>query len=94
MEILFQQDGTKGSFYIDGDGNEPLAELTFSMAGTDKMILDHTGVTDALRGKNAGAAMVAKAVEYARANNIRIIPLCPFARAQFDKHPEYNDTRS
>lgn len=94
MEILFQQDSTKGSFYIGGDGNEPLAELTFSMAGTDKMILDHTGVTDALRGKNAGAVMVAKAVEYARANNIRIIPLCPFARAQFDKHPEYNDIRS
>ncbi|MDF2385357.1 N-acetyltransferase [Nostoc ellipsosporum NOK] len=94
MEILLQQDGSKGSFYIKGDKEERLAELTFSMAGTDKMILDHTGVDDVLRGKNAGAMMVAKAVEYARANNIRIIPLCPFARAQFDKHPEYNDIRS
>lgn len=94
MNILFEQDGAKGSFYIAGEGNERLAELTFSMAGADKMILDHTGVTDALRGQNAGALMVQKAVEHARSTGIRIIPLCPFARAQFDKHPEYNDIRS
>jgi hypothetical protein len=35
--------------------------------------------------------MVAQAVTYARENNIKIIPLCPFAKKVFDKTPEFRD---
>ena len=35
--------------------------------------------------------MVAKAVEYARENKVKIIPLCPFAKSVFDKVPEFRD---
>jgi predicted GNAT family acetyltransferase len=35
--------------------------------------------------------MVAKAVDYARENGIKIIPLCPFAKRVFDKEPGYGD---
>ena len=55
------------------------------------MIIEHAGVSDALRGKNVGYQLVRTAVEYARANNIKIIPLCPFARSVFDKKPEFAD---
>ena len=43
-----------------------------------KMIIEHTEVSDELRGQNVGYQLVHTAVEYARANNIKIIPLCPF----------------
>jgi hypothetical protein len=39
----------------------------------------------------AGAKLVAAAVEWARAANRKVIPLCPFAKSVFDKTPEYKD---
>jgi predicted GNAT family acetyltransferase len=48
-------------------------------------------VDDVLRGKSAGKQLVAKAVEFARARGIKIVPLCPFAKSVFDKVPEYRD---
>ena len=84
MLINHKQSGNKGSFYVEA--NETiLAEMTYSMTGTDLMIIDHTEVSDELRGKNVGFQLVHTAVAYARVNLIRIIPLCPFAKSVFDK---------
>ena len=41
--------------------------------------------------KNAGYQLVSAAVEYARENAIRIIPLCPFANSVFKKKSELGD---
>ncbi|MBA4056079.1 MAG: GNAT family N-acetyltransferase [Marivirga sp.] len=90
MEIKFQQSGSKGSFYIEGD-NIRQAEMTFSRAGDRLMIIDHTEVSDALRGKGAGKQLVEAAVKYARTHSIKIIPLCPFAKSVFGSTPEFND---
>jgi len=84
MLIQQKQDGSKGSFYVEEEG-KLLAEMTFSMTGTDLMIIDHTEVSDKLRGKNVGYQLVHSAVEYARANHIKILPLCPFANSVFKK---------
>lgn len=84
MQIQQKQDGSKGAFYVEEGGNT-LAEMTYSMTGTELMIIDHTEVSDELKGKNVGYQLVHTAVEYARANNIKILPLCPFAKSVFDK---------
>jgi uncharacterized protein len=84
MLIQQKQDGSKGSFYIEENGTT-LAEMTYSMTGSDLMIIDHTEVSDALRGKNVGYQLVNSAVEYARTNHVKILPLCPFAKSVFDK---------
>jgi hypothetical protein len=55
------------------------------------VILDHTQVDDALRGTGTGAKLVAAAVEWARAGDRKLLPLCPFARSVFDKTPAYRD---
>ncbi len=65
--------------------------MTFVFAGNDKIIIDHTEVNEGNNGKGFGKKMVAKAVEYAREKNIKIIPLCPFAKKVFDKTPEIRD---
>ena len=36
-------------------------------------------------------AMVQQAVEDARREGFKIIPLCPFAKATLQKHPEWQD---
>lgn len=90
MDIKQIDYGSKGAFVINV-GSERLAEMTYSKAGEKIIIIDHTDVSDKLRGQGAGKQLVLKAVEYARMNHIKIIPLCPFARSVFDKSPELSD---
>ncbi len=89
-EVKLEIDDKKGYFHIDVDGKQE-GKMTFVFAGEDKIIIDHTEVNPGNEGKGFGKKMVTKAVEYARGNNIKIIPLCPFAKSVFDKVPEFRD---
>lgn len=88
--INLEEQGSKGRYVVKGaDGTE--AEMTFSKVGESQIIIDHTGVPDVFRGQGVGAMLVARAVEDARAAGKKIIPLCPFAAAQFRRHAEWAD---
>jgi predicted GNAT family acetyltransferase len=87
--IEHEQSGHRGAFFVEEDGKR-LAQLTYTIVGT-KAILDHTEVDDVLRGTGTGRKLVAAAVEWARENNMRLLPLCPFARSVFDKTPDFAD---
>jgi predicted GNAT family acetyltransferase len=89
MNIQLEESSTKGSFFVL-ENNSRLAEMTFSKS-VGRIIIDHTEVSDVLRGKNVGKQLVAAAVAYARKNNIKIIPLCPFAKSIFNKVVEFQD---
>jgi len=93
MNIEQTEHESKGAFIIQ-DNNQCLAEMTYSRAGDTLMIIDHTEVSDALRGKGAGKQLVSAAVNYARENNIKILPLCPFAKSVFDRTTEFSDVLS
>ena len=85
-----REDGaTKGRYLLVIDGTE--AEMTYSRAGDSLLIIDHTEVPDALRGRKVGERLVRQAVEDARRDQVTLLPLCPFAKAQFDRHPEWHD---
>jgi predicted GNAT family acetyltransferase len=89
-EIRHEPAGHKGAFVWRRDG-EKLAEMTYSVAGT-RVIIDHTDVDERLRGAGAGKKLVAAAVEWARKEkDVRLMPLCPFARSVFEKTPDYSD---
>lgn len=80
----------KGYFYVKA-ADQIVAKMTFIFAGPHKIIIDHTEVNPEYNGKNFGKKMVEKAVAFAREKNLKIIPLCPFAKKVFDKTPEYSD---
>jgi len=90
MSITQIDHGSKGAFVIK-ENNERLAEMTFSKAGEKLIIIDHTEVSDVLRGKGAGKQLVGAAVEFARKQGLKILPLCPFAQAIFEKTPAFKD---
>ncbi|MCB1480200.1 MAG: N-acetyltransferase [Rhodobiaceae bacterium] len=90
IEIIREDNETKGR-YIARIPGKPDAEMTFSKAGTSRIIIDHTGVPDALRGMGVGKALVERAVMDARAAGIKILPLCPFAKATIERTPEWQD---
>ncbi|MBO6903011.1 MAG: N-acetyltransferase [Rhizobiaceae bacterium] len=90
IAISLEETGTKGRYlHRAEDGTE--AEMTFSKAGEHLLIIDHTEVPDAFRGQGIGVRLVARAVEDARSSGKKITPLCPFAAAQFRRHPEWAD---
>jgi uncharacterized protein len=90
MDIQHQIGESKGAFFVEKEGNRA-AEMTYSKAGDQLLIIDHTEVSDTLRGTGAGKQMVMAAVSFARENHKKILPLCPFAKSVFDKTPEIRD---
>jgi uncharacterized protein len=89
MDIESREDGAHGRYTATVDGHE--AEMSYSRTSPKLVIIDHTGVPDALRGRGVGQALALHAVEQARAGGWKIMPLCPFFRAQAMRHPEWND---
>lgn len=93
MEIQQINDTKKGYFEAIQDGKEA-GKMTYTWAGDSKFIIDHTEVSPDFNGKGVGKKLVMAAVEYARINNVKIIPLCPFAKSVFDKVEEIRDVLS
>ncbi len=89
IEITLEESDAKGRYSAIVDGHA--AEMTYSRAGDTLIIIDHTEVPDALRGRGVGQALVQRGVEDARAKGLKIVPLCPFAKAQINRHPEWQD---
>lgn len=75
------------SHYMEDDAGI-VAEMTFSVAGDAALIVDSTYVRDDSQGQGLGMALLDSVVAQARAEHRRVVPLCPFVKAQFDKHPE------
>ncbi|MEO5683783.1 MAG: GNAT family N-acetyltransferase [Chitinophagaceae bacterium] len=90
MIIQHKMTDGKGIFYVDQDG-AIVAELVYSEAPENKMIIEHTEVDDSLSGKGIGLQLVKTAIEYARGHQLKIEPLCSFARSIFKKKPEFGD---
>jgi predicted GNAT family acetyltransferase len=89
MEIQRDEHGRKGAFFIDEDG-EWIAELTY-FKNNGIMTIDHTEIDEKLRGEGIGQDMVKAAVDYARANGLKIKALCPYAKKVIDRTPEFQD---
>ncbi|MEM9392127.1 MAG: GNAT family N-acetyltransferase [Bacteroidota bacterium] len=93
MEIRHERNGQKGSFQAIQDHIQ-VGEMTYVFAGDTRFIIDHTEVDGTFSGKGVGLKMVQTAIEYARENKLKILPLCPFAKSVFDKQPELGDVLS
>lgn len=91
VEITHSEDGAKGRYEARIEGRDGVAELTYSRLSDDRIIADHTGVDDSLRGLGVGQALVERLVSDARAEGFRIVPQCSFVKAQLRRHPDWSD---
>lgn len=92
MDIKRDEHGKNGAFFVEENG-EWTAEMTYSRS--DKMItIDHTEVDRKYRGQGVGERLVAEAVRYARANELKVDATCVFAQKVLDETPEYSDVRA
>lgn len=88
--IHHQEEDTKGTFYVEKLGKH-IAEMTYSRTNATMIIIDHTDVDESLRGEGVGRQLLDALVAWARASGTKVLPLCPFARAQFGKDPSIRD---
>ncbi|PHQ30327.1 MAG: GNAT family N-acetyltransferase [Leeuwenhoekiella sp.] len=90
--VEHEQNERKGRFVIYEDAVFA-GEMTYTWAGTGKFIIDHTGIEEGFNGKGFGKKLLEQAVAFAREQEVKILPLCPFAKAQFDKDKNLADVR-
>lgn len=89
--ITREMGATKGRFSARLDGIADEAELTFSRVNPTLVIADHTFAPDSMRGMGVARALVERLVADARSEGFRIIPLCPYVKAQYARNPDWSD---
>ena len=90
MEIQHRQQGRGGAFFALEDGVE-VGEMTYGLEPGGPMDVDHTWVDPRMRGKGVARQLVDAGVAHARANGLRIRPLCSYVVAVFREDPSLAD---
>jgi predicted GNAT family acetyltransferase len=93
LPIAHHEADAKGSFLIEKDGRR-VAEMTYSRTNATMVIVDHTEVDESLKGQGVGRQLLDSLVQWARSTGTKVLPLCPYAKAQFDKDPSIRDVLS
>lgn len=78
-------------FYVGDNVKSRLAEITYIQSSKSIIVIDHTHVSDELRGQGIAGKLLEQVVLYARENNKKIKPLCVFAKQKMEDTPEYHD---
>lgn len=88
MPMQINHDPASGRFSTQLDGHE--AELVYRRQ-EGRLVIDHTGVPQAIGGRGVAGALVRAALDYARAEGLRVVPLCSYSAEYIQRHPEYAD---
>lgn len=82
-----------GEVQLSSD-NVQAGKMNLAMTG-GRLAVFHTEVDPAFEGRGFAKLLLAELVRYARENELKIIPLCPYVNAQFQGHPaDYEDVWS
>ena len=84
LEVIRNEDERRFESWIDGT----LAKLDYIQDGKN-FVITHVGVHPDLRGQGIAGRIVQVSLEYARENNLRVVPMCSYAAAYIRRHPEY-----
>lgn len=91
MEVLQNDNGRRGKFFInDTEGNE-IAGMYYSYSDEGYLVIDHTEVAEEFEGRGLGKQLLNGLVKYTREKGIKVIPVCPYAKAVFEKVAEIRD---
>jgi predicted GNAT family acetyltransferase len=91
MKIIREDNDGKGVFRAVEDAIQ-MGEMAYIWRGENKILVFHTGVEPEYEGQGIGKQLMMEVVDFARKNDVKIIPLCPFVKALYKKMPELRDT--
>ncbi len=90
LDIRHSETARSGIFKAWIDGTQ-VGEMTYQRPAPERMVIDHTQVFDGYEGKGIARQMVLAAVDFARANGRRTVPVCSYAHAVLTRTDEYDD---
>lgn len=85
-KVVHETDNNR--FVIYSEGSEAYVEYKMK---DDTIDLYHTFTDPVLRGKGLAAHVVRAAFEYAKENNLKVIPTCSFVRSFVRRYKEYSE---
>ncbi len=87
-KIKHKENLTNGTFFIE-DTTGVLSELSYRKLDNDVLVIDDTQTKRHVEGQGLASKLLEQTVNYAKENNYKIDPLCPFAEVKFDQNKEY-----
>jgi len=93
QSIKHKENETNGIFYLEIE-NKVVSELTYIKKDPNILVIDRTETKKSEEGKGLASKLLEYAVKYARENNYKIDPLCPFAEVKFDENEAYQKIKA
>lgn len=78
----------QGGKVLAYDGDQLVGQLDFAFQG-EVMRIDHTRAF--VEGVGVGALLVSTANDYAINHSLKVLPICSFAYAWYQRHPQFKD---
>ena len=84
LEITHNPENHTFEVWIDGK----LSKLDY-IQDAKNFVITHVGVYPEHRGQGVAAKIVDAAMQYARENALRVVPMCSYAAAYIRRNPKY-----
>ncbi|HET9982204.1 MAG TPA: GNAT family N-acetyltransferase [Longimicrobiales bacterium] len=85
IDVRHDPDRRRFEARVDG----AVAFTAYRRQGEDTVVFTHTEVPSAAEGKGVGSRLARTALEWARAQGLRVVAECPFVASYIRRHPEY-----
>jgi len=85
-EVIHEKENER--FIMYSEGEESFVEYRIN---ADEMNLYHTYTDPGLRGKGLAAQVVRATFEYAKENNLKVVPTCSYVQAFVRRYDEYKE---
>ncbi len=87
-DITVTNNADAGRFETTIGGHTAFTEYRMLATG---VLFPHTEVPPALEGKGVGSALAREALDWARAQGLKVMPVCTFIAGWIKRHPEAHD---
>lgn len=85
-KLVAENDTAKRRFVVAVEDHKAVSEY---MISGPKIIFTHTEVPIALEGNGIGGILAKAALNFAKEQNLKVMPLCPFMASYIKRHPEW-----
>ena len=85
--VVTREEGRDGQEFVLRVDGERLGSLDYAVPEAGVMRIDYVEVAPKLRGSGLGRELVQAAVDWAREGNLKIVPICGYARAVIARDP-------
>lgn len=91
MAFQHVDDHQKGAFFQLNDQGQRIAEISYIWRDEKTIDANHTWVDDSLRGQGTARQLLDVLVNFAREQDLKIIPTCSYVDVMFRREESFVD---